>query len=113
MIIPRLFEMFGAKKEQMCSDFLQNFLFDTLVSFHDTAFKEYCKMDDGAAYFITDCYTYITRDRALTLNSIIESELNGVDDDEYNALIEDLKRQDDHYCNGIVLHRKLIFNNKQ
>lgn len=113
MIIKRLFEMVSAKKEQYCFDILQSLLFDTLVTFHDSQFKEYCNTDDEAAYFITDCYTYITRDRQLALDSITEAELYGASDEEFTQLLEDLKTQDTYYCKGIVSHRILIFNNEQ
>jgi hypothetical protein len=113
MIAQRFSQMMCAKKEEPYSDFLQSLMFNTVVSFHDSQFKEYCNLNDDAVYFITDCYTYITRDRQLMINSIIETELNNNNNEELNQLIEDLKTQDDYYCNGIATNRKLIFNKTQ
>jgi len=113
MIIQRLFEMVSAKKEKDNSDFLQSFMFDSLLSFHKDITTGNINVSHELENFASDCHTYITRDRPLQLNRLIEAELNHLDDEEILQMQNDLSKQDEYYCICILQHRKYIFNKQQ
>lgn len=110
MIVTRLTEMFGAKKEEINSDPLQSLLFDSLVYFYESMMADNQNIPKELEHFVSDCYTYITRDRLIQINGLIEAELNSLSDEEILQKQNDLSGQDQYYCNGIVQNRKYIFN---
>lgn len=110
MIIQRLSEMVHAKKEEYCSDFLQSFMFNSLLSFHECISNGNLNVPQELEHFTSDCHTYITRDRKLQIDALIEAELNDLPNEEYLQMQTDLYQQDEYYCNGILQNRKYIFN---
>jgi len=113
MIIHRLFEMVTAKKEKDNSDFLQSFMFESLLSFHKDITDGNINVSPELENFASDCHTYITRDRQLQINALIEAELNDLPNEEYLQIQTDLGKQDEYYCNGILQNRKYIFHKQQ
>jgi hypothetical protein len=113
MIIQRLSEMVHAKKEEYCSDFLQSFMFNSLLSFHEGVTNGNLSVSQQLEHFTSDCHTYITRDRQLQINALIEAELNDLVDEEILQMQNDLREQDEYYCNGILQNRQYIFNKQQ
>jgi len=110
MIIQRLSEMFTAKKDEYYSDFLQSFMFNSLLSFYKDVIAGIHNVPQELEHFTSDCHTYITRDRELQINALIEAELNDCNDEEIIQMKADLNKQDEYYCNGILQNRKYIFN---
>jgi hypothetical protein len=113
MILQRLSEMLGAKNQEPEYDFLQSLMFNTVVSFYNRMSSGPINVSAEVADFISDCYTYITRDRELQINSMIEAELKNLNDEEMNQIQNDIQKQDEYYCNGILQYRKQIFNKTQ
>ena len=113
MIIQRLSEMAHAKKDEYYSDFLQSFMFNALLSFHKDVTNGNYNVPHEVQHFTTDCHTYITRDRQLQINVLIEAELNNLDDEEIIQIKADLNKQDEYYCNGIFQNRQYIFDKQQ
>ena len=113
MIIQRLAEMVHAKNEEYCSDFLQSFMFNSLLSFHECITNGNVIVSQQLEHFTSDCHTYITRDRQLQINALIEAELNDYNDEELIQMQTDLNKQDEYYCNGIIQNRQYIFNKQQ
>ena len=113
MIIQRLSEMMHAKKEEYCSDFLQSFMFNSLLSFHECITNGDLNVPQQLEHFTSDCHTYITRDRQLQINALIEAELNDLNNEEILQMQTYLSEQDEYYCNGILQNRQYIFNKQQ
>jgi len=101
--------MFTANAETE-DDMLRSRLFYCLTTFaQSTYFSNKKKWKHGAASydFISEAYTYITRDRPLQINDFIETELDlKVDDD----LMQNIEEQDLQYLAGIIKYRKIIFD---
>ena len=113
MILQRLSEMLGAKNQEPEYDYLQSLMFDSLVSFYNRICSGEIEVSDDVECFAADCYTYIIRDRQIQINTMIECELNNPYSEEYIQIQNDIQKQDEYYCNGILQYRKQIFNNKQ
>jgi hypothetical protein len=103
--------MVSAKKDEYCSDRLQSTLFKRLVDFYSSEDYNNMNIASDVRHFIEDCHTYITHDRDLQINTLIECELKK--EKEENVTFLSLERQDDYYLKGIVEHRKIIFNTQQ
>jgi hypothetical protein len=88
-------------------------MFDAVVSCYKGLSTGAINTTTEVADFISDCYTYITRDRELQINTMIEGELKNLNDEEISAIQNDIQKQDEYYCNGILQHRKQIFNKTQ
>jgi len=110
MIVQRFAEMISAKKEEFHSDFLQSFMFNAFLSFHEDMIAGKLNVPHELEHFASDCHTYITRDRKLQINVLIEAELKELNDEEYLQIKTDLNKQDEYYCNGIFQNRQHIFN---
>lgn len=110
MIAQRLIEMFTAKKDEYYSDFLQSFMFNSLLSFYKEVIAGIHNVPQEVEHFTSDCHTYITRDRQLQINALIEAELKDCNDEEIIQMKADLNKQDEYYCNGIFQNRYYIFN---
>jgi hypothetical protein len=113
MIIQRLSEMVHAKKDEYYSDFLQSFMFNALLSFHQDVSNGNINVSPELEHFVSDCHTYITRDRQLQINALIEAELKDSDNEEIFQIQNGLRKQDEYYCNGILQNRQYIFNKQQ
>lgn len=113
-ILDRLYSMFCAKTHESASDVLQNQLFSKVVDFVErqdcfnniawSSIENGHSIKDG----ISDVYLYITNDRPLQVNKIIECELT----ENYDALSEytsSLEEQDNYHLGLIVAYRKIIF----
>lgn len=103
--------MFTAKKDkhEYNSDFLQSFMFESLVCFQENIVNKTVNVSQELKDFTLDCVTYITRDRELQINALIETELENCNDKKMHQMKADLYKQDEYYCNAIVQHRKRIF----
>lgn len=104
----RLRQMFSAHQYE-CDDPLRELLFRYTTSFVES--NEYDNtnwraVDNGIAVkdFLSDAYTYITRDRPLKVDRCIEEELAG------NSVWSDILESDDsRYMQGIIGFRKFLF----
>jgi hypothetical protein len=105
--------MVYAKKDEYYSDFLQSFMFNSLLSFHKGITNGNTIVPQQLEHFTSDCHTYITRDRELQINALIEAELNDLGNEEILQMQNDLHKQDEYYCNGILQNRQYIFNKQQ
>ena len=115
-IIDRLCSMFSCKSSYDDSqDPLQESLFSKIVDFVERkdCFNTiaWSSIDNGSSIkdCISDIYVYISHDRKIQVNKIIEAELvqnNGL----FAELTEELEEQDNYYLKLIVEHRKHIFN---
>lgn len=113
-ILSRLCSMFGAKSSEKTIDVLQDQLFSKVCDFveRQDCFNTiaWSSIENGHAIkdCISDVYIYITNDRPLQVNKIIECELS----EKYETLSEysaELSEQDNYYLGLIVSHRKIIF----
>lgn len=105
--------MVHAKNDEYYSDFLQSFMFNSLLSFHKDVTNGHINVFPELEHFVSDCHTYITRDRELQINALIEAELNDLRNEEIFQIQTDLHKQDEYYCNGILQNRQYIFNKQQ
>ncbi len=113
MIIQRLSEMVHAKKDEYYCNFLESFMFDVMLSFHKDVTNGNINVPQEVQHFASDCHTYITRDRELLINTLIEAELQDLGNEEILQIKADLCKQDEYYCNGIFQNRQYIFNKQQ
>jgi hypothetical protein len=106
--------MFCANKNSHSTDVLRDQLFSKVVDFVErqdcfnniswSSIENGHSIKDG----ISDVYLYITNDRPLQVNKIIECELS----ENYDALSERaaaLEEQDNYHLSLIVAFRKIIF----
>ena len=115
-IIDRLCSMFSCKSSYDDSqDPLRESLFLKIVDFveHKDCFNTiaWSSIDNGNSIkdCVSDVYVYISHDRKIQVNKIIEAEL--VQNSELFAeLTAELEEQDNYYLKHIVEHRKYIFN---
>lgn len=113
-LFQRLHEMFASKPDHS-DDRLQELLFSRVK---DCVEQEDCfntvawsSLENGHSIkdCISDAYIYISHDRQLLLNKLIEAELGESQSllDEYT---EELEEQDNYALKLIVEHRKFLFN---
>ncbi len=113
-IIERIYSMFCANKNSHSTDVLRDQLFSKVVDFVErqdcfnniswSSIENGHSIKDG----ISDVYLYITNDRPLQVNKIIECELS----ENYDELAENnscLEEQDNYHLSLIVACRKIIF----
>jgi hypothetical protein len=113
-ILDRLYSMFCAKANVHTSDVLQNQLFSKVLDFVECqdCFNSisWSSIENGHSIkdAVSDVYLYVTNDRPLQVNKIIECELS----ENYDALSERtaaLEEQDNYHLSLIVAFRKIIF----
>jgi hypothetical protein len=115
-IIDRLCSMFTCKSSYDDSqDPLRELMFLKIIDFVERkdCFNTimWSSIDNGHSIkdCISDAHIYISNDRKIQVNKIIEAEL--VQNNELFAeLTEELNNQDNYYLKLIVEHRKYIFN---
>lgn len=112
-IINRLHSMFTSAPADNISDPLRHALFSQLVNFVecDDCFNtlSWSSFENGHSIrdCISDAYIYISNDRKLQVNKIIEAEL--LQDADSTELECELDTQDNYYLKLIIEHRKIIF----
>jgi hypothetical protein len=105
--------MFTSSPTDNINDPLKQVLFSRLVNFveHDDCFNtlSWSSFENGHSVkdCISDAYIYISNDRQLQVNKIIEVELLG--DEDYTEFERELDTQDNYYLKLIIEHRKIIF----
>jgi hypothetical protein len=113
-ILERLYSMFASKANTHSTDVLQEQLFSKVVDFveRQDCFNSiaWSSIENGHSIkdAISDVYLYITNDRPLQVNKLIECELS----ENYDALSEHsvaLEEQDTYHLSLIVSFRKIIF----
>ena len=103
----RLSQMFSAHQYE-CDDPLRELLFSYTVSFIESeqyADTDWHAIENGIAVkdFLSDVYTYITRDRPLKVDRCITEELAG------NSVWSDILESDDaRYMQGIIGFRRFL-----
>jgi hypothetical protein len=113
-ILNRLCSMFTSTSPYNdTSDPLRQTLFSQLVNFveRDDCFNtiSWSSIENGNIVkdCISDAYIYISHDRQLQVNKIIETELFQDEDD--SELVAELNTQDNYYLKLIIENRKYIF----
>ena len=112
-LIDRLCSMFTSKSCNDTNDPLRHALFSQLVNFveQQDCFNTlaWSSIENGHSIkdCISDAYIYISNDRQLQVNKIIEVEL--LQDEDYTELERELDTQDNYYLKLIIEHRKIIF----
>jgi hypothetical protein len=104
----RIHQMFNAPQHE-CDDPLRELLFRYTASFVES--KEYRDtnwrgVENGIVIkdFLSDAYTYITRDRPLKVDRCIAEELAG--NSVWTSILE---TDDSRYMQGIISFRKFLF----
>jgi hypothetical protein len=106
----RLGQMFSARQTES-DDPLRELLFSKTVSFVESpeyAHTDWSTIRNGVVLkdFLSDAYTYITRDRPLAIDQIIEQELLQDEEPRDQTVLE----YDDVHNMQIILNcRKLLF----
>ena len=113
-VLNRLCSMFTSKSPYRdTSDPLRQTLFSKLVNFveQDDCFNtiSWSSIENGNIVkdCISDAYIYISHDRQLQVDKIIEAELFHDEDD--SELVSELETQDNYYLKLIIENRKYIF----
>lgn len=104
----RLYQMFNAPQYE-CDDPLRELLFRYTVSFVESeqySDTDWRAVENGVAVkdFLSDAYTYITRDRPLKVDRCIAHELEGE-----SVWLNILESDDVRYMQGIVHFRRFLF----
>jgi hypothetical protein len=101
--------MFSARQHES-DDQLRELLFSKTVTFVES--KAYANTDwhsikNGFSHkaFLRDAYTYITRDRLIKMNEIIEQEILQDEEPEWS----NIENEDTYYMQGLFDCRKLLF----
>jgi len=95
------------------ADPLRQILFDKLVDFVDRrdCFNSITWSSIENGHSIKDCvsdtYIYISHDRLIQVNKLIEAELSQ-NNELFSELASELEEQDNYYLKLIVEHRKYI-----
>jgi hypothetical protein len=106
--------MFSRSDSFNDDDILRQYLFSKVVDFVDSkdAFNNivWTSIDNGQSIKdgLSDVYIYITNDRPILVNKIIEHELL----EEYSDMsehLEELESQDNYFLKLIIDFRKFIF----
>lgn len=107
-VFSRLRQMFSAPQHE-CDDPLRELLFRYTISFVES--KQYSDtnwraVENGIAIkdFLSEVYTYITRDRPLKVDRCIAEELQG--NSVWTSILES---DDSRYMQGIISFRKFLF----
>lgn len=113
-IIERIYSMFCATKNLRTTDVLRDQLFSNVVDFVErqdgfnsiswSSIENGHSIKDG----ISDVYLYITNDRPLQVNKMIECEL-AEKYDEFAEHSSNLEEQDNYHLSLIISCRKIIF----
>ncbi len=112
-LIDRLCSMFACKPSCDQDDPLRQILFDKLVDFVDRrdCFNSITWSSIENGHSIKDCvsdtYIYISHDRLIQVNKLIEAELSQ-NNELFSELAAELEEQDNYYLKLIVEHRKYI-----
>lgn len=112
-LINRLCSMFACKPSCDQDDPLRQILFNKLVDFVDRkdCFNTitWSSIENGHSIkdCISDTYIYISHDRLIHVNKLIEAELSQ-NNELFSELTAELEEQDNYYLKLIVEHRKYI-----
>lgn len=114
-LIDRLCSMFACKSSCDQDDPLRQIMFDMLVDFVDRrdCFNaiSWSSIENGHSIkdCVSDTYIYISHDRLIQVNKLIEAEL-AANTELQSELSDELEEQDNYYLKLIIENRKYIFD---